>query len=336
MNLSDQIMLAKLRKYTRLTDSQWLELEAEVFKAGGILKSTGTAHSELMFCAGMARAEVTKHPGHADQAVHGNGGKNSKGGAAVGNVAAAQGVAAGFAGKTDDLSIGAARGATAIAETRDKSHASETLDAFTESAKAFSSMYGSNPEKQLGLLVGAKRAFDARFGGVDKSVEPVTNHPGHADQSVHGNGGKNSKGGAGSGGAAGGTSAGASEVNGRAKEMHSRMDEIEQMPKGDERNAALKTIAADAGKMGNDVFVGAERRNRAAGNKRTVKLNDQEMSDMRSAASIINRVDFEMGAKPPYLRQDSKIGEFKRILGEGGASVFTVDGLRELQTIRTL
>jgi hypothetical protein len=77
VKLSDQIMLARLRKYTRLTESQWLALEAEVVKAGGILKATGTAHAELMYCAGVARAEVLKHPGHPDQSVHGNGGKNS-------------------------------------------------------------------------------------------------------------------------------------------------------------------------------------------------------------------------------------------------------------------
>lgn len=91
MNLSDEIMLAKLRKYTRLTSDQWLVLEAEVVKAGGILKATGTAHSELMFCAGMAREAVAKHPGHASQSSHGNGAPGSAGGSAAGgNTAAGQ------------------------------------------------------------------------------------------------------------------------------------------------------------------------------------------------------------------------------------------------------
>lgn len=80
MKDSEVVVLELLRKFSLFNDKEWSLLEKEVVARGGVLSTVGTVRQELEHCvAKAARAGVLKHPGHSNQAGHGNGGKNSKG-----------------------------------------------------------------------------------------------------------------------------------------------------------------------------------------------------------------------------------------------------------------
>ena len=160
MKESDKIMLKQLRKLTRLNDTQWLALETEVVKAGGVLKTTGTAHAELVYCADVARQLVAKHPGHANQAGHGNGGKTPK---SAGNVAAGLAIEARYKESDDDYSKGGAKGAAIINRTQNMNEAKVMM---TDMSRMISTQHQGVPDaksKSFGVLAGMKETFDARF-----------------------------------------------------------------------------------------------------------------------------------------------------------------------------
>lgn len=84
MKDSEVVVLELLRKFSSLNNKQWSQLEEQVDAIGGIRSTIGTVRQELEHCvAKAARAGVLKHPGHSNQAGHGNGGKNSKSGLAA-------------------------------------------------------------------------------------------------------------------------------------------------------------------------------------------------------------------------------------------------------------
>lgn len=78
MNSADRILLDGLRLVADVSDDVWTLVEAEVAKAGSVLAVGGQARVEIERAVAKARELVEKHPGHADQSVHGSG---KKGGA---------------------------------------------------------------------------------------------------------------------------------------------------------------------------------------------------------------------------------------------------------------
>jgi hypothetical protein len=73
--------LAVLKNFTKMSDAEWKMVEIQVAQRG-ITNVKGVVLQELQYCAEKARGAVAKHPGHANQSAHGNGG--SKGGATGG------------------------------------------------------------------------------------------------------------------------------------------------------------------------------------------------------------------------------------------------------------
>jgi hypothetical protein len=77
MNESDKILLDGLRLVADASDDVWALVETEVGKAGGVRNVTGQARLEIERAVAKARTLVEKHPGHADQSVHGSGKKGT-------------------------------------------------------------------------------------------------------------------------------------------------------------------------------------------------------------------------------------------------------------------
>jgi hypothetical protein len=79
MKDADQQLLDGLGMVTDLPQDQWALVVADVEKAGGVRAVSGQARVEIERAVEKARTLVQKHPGHADQSVHGGGkGKGGK------------------------------------------------------------------------------------------------------------------------------------------------------------------------------------------------------------------------------------------------------------------
>lgn len=73
MKDADKALIDGLALVTDLSPSEWALVVADVEKAGGIRECRGQARVEIERAVAKARTLVAKHPGHANQAVHGGG-----------------------------------------------------------------------------------------------------------------------------------------------------------------------------------------------------------------------------------------------------------------------
>jgi hypothetical protein len=251
---AERIVLDVLRQTTlaKMSDADFANLEAEVARKG-LRNVDGWLGTQMR----KAVEQVLKHPGHGDQSVHGGGrGKGGAGSAggddSVGNPSAAQSVSDDFKRKSDeayargDKKMGEsyehkARGASDVAKAPDKASAEKIVN----TAASREVDYKSKGAMELGTEYarrgdGAWDAYKARFGetpNVEKAVEPVVKHPGHADQSVHG--GARRKGGAPS-------SAPASAGGGTGGKFEAEPDDVGLgKPKSDANSRRKESEAAD-------------------------------------------------------------------------------------------
>lgn len=79
MRDGDRILLERLYLVTGLGEEDWGVVVDAVEKAGGIRNVSGNARREIEKAAQTARLLMLKHPGHANQAVHGGSGAGSAG-----------------------------------------------------------------------------------------------------------------------------------------------------------------------------------------------------------------------------------------------------------------
>jgi hypothetical protein len=255
MTPAERVALNTLRAtaLAKMSDADFANLEAEVARKG-------LRNLDGWFGAQVAKAveQVIKHPGHANQAVHGGGkggGSSSAPSSSGADSPAGSGNMEAFQNYLAETKKRRPR------DSKDKAWKQGELQGYKE-VKGMSKKDGIAHAKQLhqktdklnwnnstpddffieiGRTQGALSAVRALWGvplsDVIKAVEPVVKHPGHADQSVHGGGRR--KGGAPS-------SAPASSGGGTGGKFEAEPDDVGLgIPKLDANSRRKESEAAD-------------------------------------------------------------------------------------------
>jgi len=181
MKDSDRILLDGLALVTDLREDEWAQVVKATEDAGGVREVGGQARVEIERAGAKARTLVAKHPGHADQSVHGGGrGKGGgtssapapSGGGGRDEPARAERMADQFdsmSAKANDPKTAvhwaeAATGARTVASARSKKEANQAVRDLN--VKVLNAQINNNVglDRAQGRRDGAEAAYEARFG----------------------------------------------------------------------------------------------------------------------------------------------------------------------------